>query len=67
MVRDRNSWYLEEVQSEIDSVSGENFVRAEAALGRETVEYRLKSSTIKKRVVERGELRPCHLRGRKPA
>ena len=67
VVRDRNSWYLEEVQREIDSVSGENFNRAEAALGRETAEYRLKSSTIKKRVVERGELRPCHLRGRKPA
>ena len=36
------------------------------ALGRETVEHRIKSSTIKKQVVAQGELRPCHLRGRKP-
>jgi SAM-dependent methyltransferase len=65
-VRDRNRWYLGEVQREIDCVSGANFERAAAALGRETAEHRLKSSTLKKRVVEQGELRPCHLRGRKP-
>ena len=65
-VRDRNRWYLGEVQREIDCVSGANFARAVAALGRETAEHRRRSSTIKKRVVERGELRPCHLRGRKP-
>jgi SAM-dependent methyltransferase len=65
-VRDRNRWYLGEVQREIDCVSGANFERAVAALGRETAEHRLKSSTIKKQVVEQGELRPCHLRGRKP-
>jgi len=66
VVRDRNSWYLSEVQGEIDSVSGANFERAVAALGRETVEHRIKSSTIKKQVVAQGELRPCHLKGRKP-
>ncbi len=66
MVRDRNRWYLGQVQGEIDSVSAANFEPAVAALGRETVEHRIKSSTIKKEVVERGELRPCHLRGRKP-
>ena len=64
-VRDRNRWYLGEVEREIDCVSGVNFERAVAALGRETAEHRLKSSTLKKRVVEQGELRPCHLRGRK--
>ncbi len=66
VVRDRNSWYLGEVQGEIDCVSGANFERAVAALGPETVEHRIKSSTIKKQVVAEGELRPCHLRGRKP-
>lgn len=65
-VRDRNRWYLGEVQREIDCVSGANLERAVAALGRETAEHRLRSSTIKKQVVEQGELRPCHLRGRKP-
>ncbi len=65
-VRDRNRWYLGEVQREIDCVSGANFERAAAALGRETAAHRLKSSTLKKRVVAQGELRPCHLRGRKP-
>ena len=66
MVRDRNRWYLGQVQGEIDSVSGANFEPAVAALGRETVEHRIKSSTIKKQVVAQGELRPCHLKGRKP-
>lgn len=66
VVRDRNRWYLGEVEREIESVSGANFERAVAALGRETAEHRLRSSTIKKQVVEQGELRPCHLRGRKP-
>ena len=65
-VRDRNRWYLGEVQREIECVSGANFERAVEALGRETAEHRLRSSTLKKRVVERGELRPCHLIGRKP-
>lgn len=67
VVRDRNSWYLGQVQDEIDCVSGTNFERAVAALGRETVEHRIKSSSLKKEVVARGELRPCHLRGRKPS
>jgi phosphoethanolamine N-methyltransferase len=66
-VRDRNRWYLGQVEREIDSVSGANFERAVAALGRETAEHRRRSSTIKKQIVEQGELRPCHLRGRKPA
>lgn len=65
VVRDRNAWYVEEVQREIDSVSGENFERAAAALGRDAAERRLASSRLKKRVVEEGDLRPCHLRGRK--
>lgn len=65
-VRDRNRWYLGEVQREIDSVSGANFERAVAALGREAAEYRRRSSTIKKQVVEQGDLWPCHLTGRKP-
>lgn len=67
VVRDRNSWYLGQVQDEVDCVSGTNFERAVAALGRETVEHRIKSSSLKKEVVARGELRPCHLRGRKPS
>ena len=65
-VRDRNAWYLGQVQGEIDGLSGANFERAVAALGRETAEYRIKSCSLKKQVVARGELRPCHLRGRKP-
>lgn len=66
VVHDRNRWYLGQVQSEIDSVSGANFEPAVAALGRKTVEHRIESSTLKKQVVAQGELRPCHLRGRKP-
>lgn len=66
-VRDRNRWYLGVVEREIESVSGANFERAAAALGREAALHRRRSSTVKKQVVEQGELRPCHLRGRRPA
>ena len=65
-LRDRNSWYRGIVQEEIDSVSGANEERAVAVLGQESADYRRKSSRLKLQVVERGELRPCHLKGRKP-
>ncbi len=67
VMHDRNAWYLGQVQREIDRFSGENFELAAAALGRESVERRIRSSNLKKQVVAGGELRPSHLHGRKPA
>jgi len=65
-MRDRNAWYREEMQREIASVSGENQARLAARIGAEAAARRLRSSTLKQVVVERGELRPTHMRARRP-
>ncbi len=64
-VRDRNAWYREETRREIEGIAA-SFEGLVAAVGRETAEHRLESSKTKQIVVDRGELKPCHLRGRKP-
>ena len=64
--RDRNAWYAEAVNGEIETLAGENYPRLVERLGAEAAARRLESSTKKKAVVEGGELRPGHLRARKP-
>lgn len=65
-LRDRNEWYRAQVRAELAAVSGENYARLAARVGEEAAAHRLESSTLKRDVVERGELRPTHLRARKP-
>ena len=65
--RDRNAWYAQAVAEEIAILSGENYPRLVERLGAEAATQRLESSTKKKAVVDGGELRPGHLRARKPA
>ena len=64
--RDRNAWYAEAVNDELATLSGENYPRLVEHLGAETAAQRLESTTKKKVVVDGGELRPGHLRARKP-
>ena len=64
--QDRNAWYAEAVAGEIAALSGENYPRLVERLGAEAAAQRLESSTKKKAVVDGGELRPGHLRARKP-
>ena len=64
--RDRNAWYAEAMAEELATLSGENYPRLVARLGAEAAAQRLESSTKKKAVVDGGELRPGHLRARKP-
>ena len=64
--RDRNAWYAQAVAEEIATLSGENFPRLVERLGAEAAAQRLESSTRKKAAVDSGELRPGHLRARKP-
>ena len=64
--RDRNAWYARTVVDEIATLSGENYPRLAERLGAEAAARRLESSTRKKVVVDGGELRPGHLRARKP-
>ncbi len=65
-LRDRNDWYRRAVREELALVSGESLDRLAKVVGREAAEHRLASSTAKLEVVDRGELRPVHMRGRKP-
>ena len=65
--RDRNAWYAQAIEDEIATLSGENYPRLVEHLGAEAAAQRLESSTRKKAVVDGGELRPGHLRARKPA
>ena len=65
--RDRNAWYAEAVAEEIATLSGESYPRLVERLGAEAAAQRLESSTRKKAAVDSGELRPSHLRARKPA
>jgi len=66
-LRDRNEWYRRAVREELALVSGENLERLAKVVGRQDAEHRLASSTVKLEVVDRGELRPVHMRGRKPS
>ena len=64
--RDRNAWYAEAVDDELATLTGENYPRLVERLGPEAAAQRLRSTTKKKVVVDGGELRPGHLRARKP-
>ena len=65
-LRDRNEWYRKAVRDELALASGENLERLAKVIGREAAEHRLASTSAKMAVVDRGELRPVHMRGRKP-
>ena len=64
--QDRNAWYAEAINEEIAALAGDNYPRLVERLGAEAAAQRLESSTKKKAVVDGGELRPGHLRARKP-
>ncbi len=63
--RDRNEWYREEVRREIEAVEGERGRALAELAGAEAAARRLRSSTLKLEVVERGELRPTHFHARR--
>jgi len=63
---DRNQWYASEMLKELDSISGENFPKLVNAIGESAANQRVKSSSAKFEIVKGGELRPGHIRARKP-
>ena len=65
--RDRNAWYAEAVNDELATLTGEYYARLVERLGPEAAAQRLESTTKKKVIVDGGELRPGHLRARRPA
>ena len=65
--RDRNAWYAEAVRDELATLTDDNYARLVKRLGSEAAAQRLESTTKKKVIVDGGELRPGHLRARRPA
>jgi len=66
-INDRNHWYAQNILEELAMLEGENFDRLAAKHGIEFAQLRLRSSTLKKTVVDQGLLRPGHVRARKAA
>ena len=63
---DRNHWYRNEARSERDNMAGTLFAGLESQVGREFLEHEI--DVWEKMIValDEGQLRPTHLRGRKP-
>ncbi len=66
-LRDRNDWYRNEVRNELATLSGAQFDELTRRIGSDKADHRLKSSTAKRKVIDRGELRPTHFIACKPA
>ncbi len=66
-LRDRNAWYRDVVNQECDALAGSLYDRLVAEVGRDFVDHSIEIWQALKVVVDRGELRPTHLRGVKPA
>ena len=59
---DRNAWYAQNMLAELATLKGNNYSKLEKLLGKEGAAQRLKSSSLKKQVVDQGLLRPGHIR-----
>ena len=64
--RDRNRWYCDEILNEIAMMQGQNFDKLARLVGQAAAEQRLRSSSIKQKALESGELRPGHIQASKP-
>ena len=64
-LKDRNEWYQQEIKNELATLAGKKYTELAKRVGEEKAAHRLRSSTLKQRVVERGELRPTHFIGHK--
>lgn len=66
IVVDRNAWYREEIKKEERQVNGPGLDALKASLGPEMAALRVRSYAIRRKAVDAGALRPCHLYGSKP-
>jgi SAM-dependent methyltransferase len=66
-VRDRNEWYRARARAELASLAGEWRATLEARIGGERTEHFIANWRQLVLVLERGELRPGHLKARKAA
>ena len=63
---DRNAWYRDRSKKELQRIEGEDRRLFEAALGKDEAAKWVKTLEAKSIAVEQGQLRPGHLRARRP-
>ena len=59
--RDRNHWYGRYMGEELATLSGEQYIKLVGEIGDDAAAQRLRSSRLKRLVVEQGQLRPGHI------
>lgn len=64
--RDRNPWYREVARGELARLKGPLYAPVSAAVGKDYVDKNIKTWEAMQKVLDSGEHRPTHLRGRKP-
>lgn len=65
-IEDRNKWYRQYSLREVERMRGEDRPRFEALFGKDETEEWIYETTLKTKIVAQGQLRPGHLRARKP-
>ncbi len=65
-IEDRNAWYQTYSKGEVDRMSGDDRPRFEALLGSDQTEEWIRGTKLKTEVVAQGQLRPGHIRARRP-
>ena len=65
--RDRNAWYVEMARRELAEVTGDKRAQMVALFGEAETQAWIERVAKKTAAVEKGDLRPGHLRARKPA
>ena len=63
---DRNAWYRDYSKAEFERITGEDRLRFEALLGKDEAAKWIATVKLKCVAVEQGQLRPGHLRARRP-
>lgn len=63
---DRNPWYREVARAELERLKGPLHERVTAAVGEAYVDKNVRTWEAMQKVLDSGEHRPTHLRGRKP-
>ena len=65
-VTDRNPWYREIARAELARLKGPLYATVSAAVGSAYVDKNILTWEAMQKVLDSGEHRPTHLRGRKP-
>jgi len=65
--RDRHDWFTIQTRRELDWMRGEGYARLLEVLGEAQTKIWIDRSELRVAVAEQGQLRPGHIRGRRPA